>query len=250
MKCRILTFVASALAILATAFPVCVGGGYGADLNLARMNVTTVGGGAGGGTATIKRESYQERALSSSETEIEWSVTIPANTTAIVITVHCYVFWSGNPLVSADLNGTKNFTVDANIDPASEAGVGIGHLFSPGSTGSQTINIVVGSHGYDGYLYVIYYSGTATDGIRDSDAVGGTSLTLTTQSGDMVVAAATDADNTSISWTNATEIDEYAAPAAYGASIAQTAADGTSETVSTSGSNVGLVAIVLKPAAL
>ena len=45
MKCRILTFVASALAILATAFPVCVGGGYGADLNLARMNVTTVGGG-------------------------------------------------------------------------------------------------------------------------------------------------------------------------------------------------------------
>ena len=46
MKCRILTFVASALAILATAFPVCVGGGYGADLNLARMNVTTVGGGA------------------------------------------------------------------------------------------------------------------------------------------------------------------------------------------------------------
>lgn len=45
MKCRILTFVASALAILATAFPVCVGGGFGADLNLARMNVTTVGGG-------------------------------------------------------------------------------------------------------------------------------------------------------------------------------------------------------------
>lgn len=43
MKCRILTFVASALAILATAFPVCVGGGYGTDL--ARMNVTTVGGG-------------------------------------------------------------------------------------------------------------------------------------------------------------------------------------------------------------
>lgn len=197
----------------------------------------------------IARESYQERVLSDSETEIAWSVTIPASTTAIVITSHCYGFWSGNPLVSANLNGTQNFTVDANIDPASDAGVGIGHLFSPGSTGSQTINIVVGSHGYDGYLWIIYYSGTATDGIRDSDAIGGTSLTLTTQSGDMVVAAATDADNTSISWTNATEIDEYAAPASYGMAIAQTAADGTSETVSTGGSNVGLVAIVLKAAA-
>lgn len=194
----------------------------------------------------IARESFQERVLADSETVIAWSVTIPANTTAIVITAHAYSFYSGNPLISANLNEAQNFTIDANIDPASDAGVGIGHLFSPGSTGSQTINIVVGSHGYDGYLYVIYYSGTATDGIRDSDAVGGTSLTLTTQSGDMVVAAATDADNTSISWTNATEIDEYAAPAAYGIAIAQTAADGTSETVSTSGSNVGLVAIVLK----
>ena len=194
----------------------------------------------------IARESYQERVLSDSETEIAWSVTIPASTTAIVITSNCAGFYSGNPLVSANLNGTQNFTVDANIDPASEAGAGIGHLFSPGSTGSQTINIVVGSHGYDGYLYVIYYSGTATDSVRDSDAIGGTSLTLTTQSGDMVVAAATDVDNTSISWTNATEIDEYAAPATYGIAIAQTAADGTSETVSTSGSNVGLVAIVLK----
>jgi len=205
---------------------------------------------AGGGTATITREGFAERVLSDSETEIAWTVTIPASTTAIVITSHACAFWSGNPLVSADLNGTQNFTVDANIDPASDAGVGIGHLFSPGSTGLQTINVTVGSHGYEGYLYVIYYSGTATDGIRDSDAVGGTSLTLTTQSGDMVVSAATDADNTSISWTNATEIDEYAAPATYGIAIAQTAADGTSETVSTSGSNVGLVAIVLKPAAL
>lgn len=54
-KCRTAVFLASALAILATAFPVCVGGGYGADLNLARMNVTTVGGGvpaAGGAVYT------------------------------------------------------------------------------------------------------------------------------------------------------------------------------------------------------
>lgn len=48
-KCRTAVFLASALAILATV-SVCVGGGFGADL--ARMNVTTVGGGvpaAGGG---------------------------------------------------------------------------------------------------------------------------------------------------------------------------------------------------------
>ena len=221
---------------------VCTGGdGWAQIISIAKKKA--------GGTATIKREGFAERVLSAGETEIEWTVTIPASTTAIVITAHAAAYYSGNPLVSANLNGTQNFTVDANIDPASEAGVGIGHLFSPGSTGSQTINIVVGSHGYDGYLYVIYYSGTATDGIRDSDAIGGTSLTLTTQSGDMVVSAAT-LDNTSISWTNATEIDEYAAPAEYGIAIAQTAADGTSETVSMSGSNVGLVAIVLKPAAL
>lgn len=202
------------------------------------------------GTATITRESYEERVFSDSETTIAWTVTIPANTTAIVLTVLGYGFYSGNPLISANLNGTQNFTVDANIDPASDSGAGIGHLFSPGSTGSQTVNITVGGHGYAGYLYIVYYSGTATDGIRDSDAIGGTSLTLTTQSGDMVVSAATDSDNTSISWTNATEIDEYAAPASYGIAIAETAADGTSETVSTSGTNVGLVSIVLKPGAL
>lgn len=231
---------------------VCTGGMAWAQ-TLARMNVTTVGGGvaaAGGGTATIARESFQGRVLSDSESSFAWTVNIPASTTAIVLTVQAHGFYSGNPLVSANLNDSQNFTVDANIDPASEAGVGIGHLFSPSSTGSQTVNIVVGSRGYVGYLWIIYYSGTATDGLRDSDAIGGTSLTLTTVSGDMVVSAATDADNTSISWTNATEIDEYAAPASYGTAIAQTVADGTSETVSTSGSNVGLVSIVLKPGAL
>lgn len=41
-KCRTAVFLASALAILATV-SVCVGGGFGADL--ARMSVTTVGGG-------------------------------------------------------------------------------------------------------------------------------------------------------------------------------------------------------------
>lgn len=43
-KCRTAVFLASALAILATV-SVCVGGGFGADLQMARMNVTTVGGG-------------------------------------------------------------------------------------------------------------------------------------------------------------------------------------------------------------
>lgn len=200
-----------------------------------------------GAAAEIAREGYQERALSDSETSFAWSVTIPANTSAIVITAHAYSFYGGEPLVSANLNGTQNFTIDNSIDPASDAGVGIGHLFSPASTGVQTVNIVVGAHGYAGYLWIIYYSGTATDGLRDNDEIGGTSLTLTTQAGDYVVSAATDGDNTSISWTNATEIDEYAAPAAYGMAIAETVANGITEQISTSGSNVGLVAIVLKP---
>jgi len=210
-------------------------------------STTVVVGQAGAGATKITRLGYQERELADSETEIAWSVTIPANTTAIVVVSSTYAFYSGNPLVSANLNGTQSFSVDANINPASTTGAGIGHLFSPSSTGNQTINLVVGAHGYAGYLYVVYYGGTATDGLRDSDAIGGTSLTLTTQSGDYVVSAACDWDNTSISWTNATEIDEYAAPAAFGIAIAETEADGTSEQVSTSGTNVGLVSIVLKP---
>jgi len=204
-------------------------------------------GGVAAGATKITRLGYQERELADDESEIAWSVTIPANTTAIVVVSSTYAFYSGNPLVSANLNGTQSFSVDVNINPASTTGAGIGHLFSPSSTGNQTINLVVGAHGYAGYLYVVYYGGTATDGLRDSDAIGGTSLTLTTQSGDYVVSAACDADNTSISWTNATEIDEYAAPAAFGIAIAETEADGTSEQVSTSGTNVGLVSIVLKP---
>lgn len=199
--------------------------------------------------ATITRENYEERVLSDSETNFSWSVTIPSNTTAIVLVSASYGFYSGNPLVSAylDLETDQNFTVDANIDGTNDAGIGIGHLFSPNATGAQSINVTVGAHGYVGHLYIVYYSGTATDGLRDSDAVESTSVTFTTVSGDKAVVCAVDVDNTSISWTNATEFDETAAPASYGIAIADMTADGVSETISTSGSSVALAGIVLKP---
>ena len=201
---------------------------------------------AGGGSATITRLGFQEFSAVSGESTPTLAITIPAGTTAIILSVHSYGFYGGSPLISASI-GAQNFVVDANIDPANDSGVGIGHLFSPASTGAQNLSVTVSGHSYDGNFYVAYYSGTATDGLRDSDAIGGTSLTLTTVSGDMVVSAATDADNTSITWTNATEIDESAMVAGYGVAIAQTAADGTSEAVSVGGSNSGMAAIVLKP---
>lgn len=217
---------------------------------LARItSVVLIGSPPTSGPQTITREGYEERALSDSETNFSWSVTIPSNTTAIVLVSASYGFYSGNPLVSAylDLESDQNFTVDANIDGTNEAGVGIGHLFSPNATGAQSINVTVGAHGYDGYLYIVYYSGTATDGLRDSDAVQATSVGFTTVSGDKVVTCALDVDNTSITWTNATEFDEYAAPASYGIAIADMTADGVSETISTSGSSVVIAGIVLKP---
>lgn len=205
---------------------------------------------AGGGTATITRESYAEYLLESGDTSHAWTVTIPANTTAIVVAVGGYGFYEGNPLVSANLNGSQNFTVDATLDDANDCGVGIGHLFSPASTGSQTINITTASHGYGAYLYLIFYSGTATDGLRDSDSASSASVTLTTAVGDMVVAVAFDDSDTSIDWTNATEIDEYAFTYSSGAAIAQLTADGTSETVGTAAGNRAIAAIVLKPGEL
>ena len=205
----------------------------------------------GGGTATIARESYAEYLLPDSDSTYAWTVTIPANTTAIVVTVSGYDFYSGNPLVSANLNGSQNFTVDATLDDANDCGVGIGHLFSPASTGSQTINITTSAHGYNAYLYLIFYSGTATDGLRDSDSASNASVTLTTAVGDMVVAVAFDDWDTSIDWTNATEIDEYAFYYSSGTAIAQLTADGTSETVGTAaGNNRAIAAIVLKPGSL
>ena len=79
--------------------------------------------------ATVTREGYEERVLSDSETNFSWSVTIPSNTTAIVLVSASYGFYSGNPLVSAylDLETDQNFTVDANIDGTNDAGIGIGH---------------------------------------------------------------------------------------------------------------------------
>lgn len=217
---------------------------------LGRAEALTVSrGSGGGGTATITRESFAEHALDAGDNSYAWSVTIPANTTAIVMVATGYG-WTANPVTSANLNGTQSFTVDVNLYTNAARGVGVGHLFSPGATGAQTINVTIGAHGYGVYVWLIFYSGTATDGLRDSDTSATTSIALTTTSGDMVVACAIDEENTAISWTNATEIDEYAAPASYGNAIAQLTADGVSETVSTSGSNVNMGAIVLKPGAL
>lgn len=195
--------------------------------------------------ASLTREGYQEYKHDSGETAYAWNVTIPSNTTCIVLTVGGYSVYSGNPLESANLNGTQNFTVDQNADNSGGVSVGVAHLFSPGATGSQTINFTTGSYGYDAYVYVIYYSGTATDGLRDSDGGVTNSLTLTTVSGDAVVSVSVREEST-IDFTNATEIDENYLD--YGATvgIAETSADGVSETVGTNGAV--LASIVLKPA--
>lgn len=225
---------------------VCTGGdGWAQIISIAKKKV------GGGGTATITRESFAEHSITNADTTYAWSVTIPANTTCIVIVSAGYGFFSGNPLVSANLNESQNFTIDRNLDGTSDQGVGIGHLFSPGSTGAQTVNVTIGSHGYPAYLYVIFYSGTATDALRDDDVAEATSLTLTTESGDMVVSAAVDVEAT-IGWTNATEIDENADGSGYYVAIAQTAADGTSEVINKGGTAgySGLTSIVLKPGSL
>jgi len=192
---------------------------------------------------------YLGHLMTSGQTTYAWSVTIPSDCTCIVIIGGGYSVYSGEPLISADLNGTQSFFVDQSLDAANDSNVFAGHLFSPSATGAQTINFTLGAHGYDTYVYLLFYKGVATTGLRDSDEAQGTSLTLTTQSGDFVVTVGTDQDNNSITWTNATEIYDYADSAGFSVAIAETVADGTTETVSISGSNCAIAAIVLQPAA-
>jgi hypothetical protein len=219
----------------------------------ARSTVVSVVQGAAAAPAGITGGTFEYQALTSGTTEYDISATIPAGTSAIVVAVSNYSFYSGNPLVSAALDPTGSntaFTVDQNLDPASDLGVGIGHLFTT-TTGAKTIRVTTGSFGADGgRIYLVYYSGTASDGLRDSDVATSGAITLTTSAGDVVVTAAMTDDDTSITFSNATKFtsSEFTTGAGNRGAIAYTTADGASETVSVSTSTVySLASIVLKP---
>lgn len=172
-----------------------------------------------------------------------FSVTIPAETDIIVI---FDLGWEYN--ISGATLGAQSFTIDhESTQGGSNDDVALLHLFSPSSTGAQNISVSYStSHGDDSRVYAIYYSGVDTAGLRDSDVADGYSLTLTTQSGDVCVVGA--AADSSISWTNATELASGGATGVGDTSVAHLTADGTSETISCTNSNSGIVGLVLIPA--
>lgn len=189
----------------------------------------------------IARESSDTAGVGWS-TPASFSVTIPAGTDVIVLINAGWNF----DLSGASL-GAQNFTIDHESEQGgTNDDIAVAHLFSPSSTGAQTISVSYSSpNGYNSRIYAIYYSGVDTTGLRDSDIADGYSLTLTTTSGDMVVSGAVaDAE---ISWTNATEIASGDATSVGDTSVAQTSADGASEIVSCTNSATGICALVLIP---
>ena len=192
----------------------------------------------------IARESYQT--FESQDDPYNASCTIPANTTCIV----CVEAYYDDVAVTGVSLGVQNFTIDfEQINAGGFDCCALAHLFSPSSTGAQTISLNRdGTRPYGGTIYMLYYSGTDTS-LRDTDSIqtgGSNTLTFSTQTGDMVVCGAgLDADP---DWTNATEINSNYYGSMYG-SIAQCAADGTSEAISLTNINTGWGGIVLQPAA-
>lgn len=173
------------------------------------------------------------------------SVTIPSGTDCIVFAA---AYYDSDGLTSVDLDGSSSFTINVAYGGGSGRDcVSLAHLFVSGVSGSHTINVNwASSRDYTGGLYVIYYSGVRSSGLRDSDSIDGNSLTLTTVSGDRVVAVA--ALDMAATWTNCTEIDDTYGNGIYG-TIADMTADGTSEVISVTDANTALAALVLIPSA-
>lgn len=188
-----------------------------------------------------------ETSLTTNTDPLEWSVTIPAGTTCVVLAVAGYTCSGQDPLVSVRLGSSENFTIAANHHRADTfADVGIAYLFSP-TTGAGTITVDYYTTDYEMRFYAIYFSGTATDGIRDSDEATGYSLTFTTVADDMVVACACLGGGGACSWTNATERNEDQNDwLGVTFTFATQLADGTSETVSCSDNYSAIAGIVLK----
>lgn len=132
-KCRISTFVVSALAILATAFPVCMGGGFGADLNLARMNITTVGGGtpaAGGGGADYTVASGCVKCGSSDYGPNNFKICV-YNSTGSLLACSNEAQWAASQFVCATFSNGPTLTASASYVIAF-IGDGYNSLFTDG----------------------------------------------------------------------------------------------------------------------
>jgi len=194
-------------------------------------------------TVAISRLNYQR--FTDSTDPAALSITVPSGTDAVVFIAGYY---DSDGLTSVDIDGTLTFTVDVSQSSGSNDSCAIAHYLGSVSAGAHTLNVNwASSRDYVGGLYVIYYSGVDSTGLRDSDSTsGGTSLTFTTEVGDVViVGGGNDADP---SFTNATEIN-YTFGGGMGAFIADMTADGTSETISITGASaIGWGGIVLRMA--
>ncbi len=173
-----------------------------------------------------------------------FAVNIPSDAEVVVLSLAGF-----NYNVSGATLGSQSFTiVNESTAGGSNDDVAQLVLFSPDINGSQNISVAFSSaHGNESRVYASYWKGVNTaDGLRDSDIIDGSSLTLTAVSGDVVVLVAS-ADS-STSWTNATELSSGAAYGVGDTSLAYLTADGTSETVSCTDSSTGLSGIVLRMA--
>jgi len=193
----------------------------------------------------IAREGYDS--FTAKTDQYNASCTIPASTTCIVFAGAGY---DTDGLASITL-GSQTFSID--IDQVAAGGgdcAYMAHLFSPSSTGAQTIAINWdSSRDYLAQMWFIYYSGTDTSSLRDTDSQQNaypSTLTFTTQSGDVVVCVA--ALDSAATWTNATEVVDVYNDGLYG-TFAQCAADGTSEQITVTDLSTGWGGIVLIPAA-
>jgi hypothetical protein len=189
------------------------------------------------------------------DTAYTMSVTVNANATCIVVGTAYAGSQTNRGLSTVKLdNGAgadQDFTVDANADDsASYDQAGIAHLFSPATTGANTITVaLLGAQDYDRDYYVAYFSSVDTGGIRGSSAFAqqnSASKTCTNTAADcLVVCAANDA---AINWTNTTAEIATSVPDGIGeGSLAYLISDGENETISFSNNNSGYVGIALIP---
>lgn len=187
----------------------------------------------------IERKGVQ--AVSADATPAAISITIPGGTTLIVLMDNGYGS-QNQALSAANLNGSESFTVGPKT--ASGGGLAAAAYLFTSTSGSATLNLTYPGVEYTHSVLLAYYSGVSDAGLRDTDAAQDTSLTLTTQSGDWVVAGASGESDGS--WTNATERTYSDLYYGYYASLGDMVADGTSETVSWSGgSSPAMAALVL-----
>lgn len=193
----------------------------------------------------ISRLNYQRFTDSTDPAAI--SITVPSGTDAIVFVAGYY---DSDGLVSVDIDGSLSFTIDfSQVSSGDADSAAIAHYLGTVSAGGHTLNVNWGSsRDYVGGLYVIYFSGVDSVGIRDTDNTQSASatLTFTTAVGDVViVGGGTDVDPTV---SNATKIN-YTLNSGMGAFIAELTADGTSEAIGvSSAANEGWGGIVLRMA--